>query len=1137
MKCPECQADNREGTTFCTECGSPLGVACATCGAESAPDNKFCGSCGKPLAGAGHPVRILESVSISPPQPLAEKVLGARSVLEGQRRQVTVLFTDIVGYTPLAESLGEEAVYQLMQRVFEQMIDPVHGHEGTVQDLTGDGIMALFGTLVALEDAPVRACRAALNIQQRMQQLEDELEAAHGVRPRLRIGIHTGSVVVGKIGSDLRMEFRALGDTVNLASRLQSLAEPGTVLMSEATYKLVEGYVEGSFVGDRAVKGKTKLQRVYQLHGIKSGITRFDVAVSRGLTRLVGRRPELESLDRCWQEAGEGHVHVADVTGDAGIGKSRLIYEFHKRLGDQNFFFLQGHCTADGRTTPFLPFIEVLRTVFRIGERESRQELERKLRRGLEILGLDPERVLSYLINLLGHEVDGRVFRKEDSEVVGIRTREALQGLLRERCQLSPVVLFIDDLHWIDSASEEILLWAAQSEAKLPLLIICAYRPHYQPPWAGRPNITEVCLEPLSRNSTYELLKERLNTQDLPGELTRLVAEKSEGNPLFAEEIANYLLGRGSLQKDEGVVSFQSVEQGAGLPVTLENLLLDRVDRLEEGPRTVLETASVIGRRFSLHLVQRVLGIDGAIVDYLRDLEREDLIFPDEADGGVKYHFKHVLVQDAVYNTLLKPRREELHEKVAQAIEQTQTDRLNEVADVLAHHFSQTPRAEKTVRYMALAGEKSLQVYSLEEAELHFRQVVELSEAVPGCADDAFLVDVLLNLARIYYFRTDLVGLIEMVERYLPVVEALGDKRRLSRFLFELGYAHVFSARQDVGKPLLERALALGEEIGDEESIGYALMGLMWHYIYWEPPSQDTRETVLRLSDQAVQIGKNLNDVWLASKALLGPAIDRNIYGRPHESRRFCLRLLEMSRETGDPRPRVMGLWSMGFLNAFSFNYEEAVENAEESLRISLSPLDRMCARIAKALALPMLGRVEEGLRMLRDVRSELMAGKFLPLILVFDLNYGAAMLMGGEMAKGVHWIEENMRRFSDWGYRMGRVYGHMILGEIYLQIALGKEKPPFSVILKNLGFIIRTAPVAKGKARFHLEEAVQAFREFDVPAGLAWSLFDLGLLHQSKKRPAEARACLEEAREIAEAVELFALGERIDTALRSLPS
>ena len=322
----------------------------------------------------------------------------AASELEGQRRQVTVLFADMADYTPTAERLGEEAVFGLMRQVIAAMGEAVRANQGKVQTLTGDGMMALFGAPVAIEDAPLKACRAALDIQSEMRRLEAEIEARHGVRPKFRIGINTGPVVVGRVGGGEADEVTALGDTINLAARLEGEAGPGGIVMSEATHGLVEGYVEATFEGARAIKGKTEPQPVYRLDRLKGSLSRFELSVSRGLTALVGRGAELEALHRCWEESRQGGLRIVNVIGEAGLGKSRLVHDFRARLDAETVYSLQGRCTSSGTTTPFLPFIDVVRAVFRIDPDAGRPAAEQRLRRGLELLAIPVEATMPYLM-------------------------------------------------------------------------------------------------------------------------------------------------------------------------------------------------------------------------------------------------------------------------------------------------------------------------------------------------------------------------------------------------------------------------------------------------------------------------------------------------------------------------------------------------------------------------------------------------------------------------------------------------------------------------------------------------------------------------------------------------------------------
>jgi class 3 adenylate cyclase len=385
--------------------------------------------------------------------------------MEAERRQITVLFADMVGFTSYSERSGEEAAFMLMRSLSKLMDGAVRERGGIVRGFTGDGIMAVFGAPVAFEDAPLRAARAALGILQRLKEAGPHLEANHGVRPQLRIGLNTGAAVVGKVDDSADSGVTVLGDTVNFAARLQSLADPNSVFMSEATHRLVQGLVEESFAGEHIVKGKSEPQRVYRLDAVRHGATKFEAAVSRGLSTFVGRERELEVLERGFDHA-RSQLCVFDIVGEPGMGKSRLLHEFRQRIGKERAFILSGSCSPDGRQTPFLPFIEVVRGSFRVSAGEPEKDIAQKLEIGLSSLGLNSPRNLGLLLHLLGLKVPEGALAGLDGVLIGLRTRELLQQLLEVRCGLTPVLMVIEDLHWIDSVSEEVLGKIVDSDTK-----------------------------------------------------------------------------------------------------------------------------------------------------------------------------------------------------------------------------------------------------------------------------------------------------------------------------------------------------------------------------------------------------------------------------------------------------------------------------------------------------------------------------------------------------------------------------------------------------------------------------------------------------------------------------------------------
>jgi class 3 adenylate cyclase len=558
----------------------------------------------------------------------------------------------MVGFTAISERLGEEGTYALIQPIYQLMAGAVKEQGGSVKDFTGDGIMALFGAPEALEDGPLRACRAGLLIHQRLAAAAPAIAAKHGVVPQMRIGINSGLAVVTQIRGE-SAAMTALGDTVNLASRLQTLAEPGTVYLSEATQRLVQGLGETTFAGTHPIKGKAEPQKVYRLNSVREGATRFEAAVGRGLTPYVGREREMEILERGLAQA-RTELRVIDIVAEPGMGKSRLLHEFRQRIGKEQAFILTGSCSTDGRQTPFLPFIEVVRSSFQVRSGEAEIEVVRKLETGLTVLGLHSPENLGLLLSLLGLKPPEGSLTGLDGVLIGLRTRALLLNLLEARRRLSPVVLLIEDLHWIDSVSQEVLGRIVDGEAKLRLLILHTRRPEYEPPWCERPVAITLRLELLPAGEIRRLVQARLGVEAPPTALVRLVTEKAEGNALFAEEILSFLSERGVLRAHDGNVEFDAGAVGAALPASVQSLLTARVDRLAPHDRAVLQAAAVIGRRFDPQLLAVAVDVGEDVDTRLAAMQTLDLVYSEGKSGD--YAFKHALVRDALYQSLLTGR-------------------------------------------------------------------------------------------------------------------------------------------------------------------------------------------------------------------------------------------------------------------------------------------------------------------------------------------------------------------------------------------------------------------------------------------------------------------------------------------------
>lgn len=1115
MKCDRCGIENRNDRKFCQQCGTPLPHVCPNCGSANESDARYCGECGQFLNVEGQAIeKRYVPARIPVPEYLLNKMQGSHIPIEGERRQVTVLFADMQDYTPLAERLGEEKVYEIMNRVYARMLEAVHQYEGVVQELTGDGILALFGAPIALEDAPVRACRSALEIQQQMHALAMEIEAECGVLPRVRIGIHTGPVVVGTVGTNLKMEFKAVGDTVNLASRLESLAEPETIMISEVTHRLVDAYAECTYLGEQKVKGKSAPQKCYRLEGMLASSERFDASIRRGLTPLVGLGHELQVLKENLLKVQQNTVRVVEIIGEAGNGKSRLLYEFKQTLNKDDYLVLEMHCNSSRQSTAFFPVISVLKKIFHLHEHMDSQEITSQVSDGLSKLGLKLDAVLPFLLNLLGIGIRTDEFRGLDAEIIGARTQDALKSVCEAYCHASTTVILIEDLHWIDSATEQLLQSLILADQPQNSLILTTCRPEYVSPWTGHLNVMQLDLAPLTESNCACLVRYFMGETVQSEKIVKSVVKRVEGNPLFAEELSRYLKDTAESEQSEDVQSMPEFGINRPLPESLRDIIMARVDMLGEEPRELLQTMSVIGREFSSALIQKIWSQRKESLNLVNILKDTEMITGSDQDEGEIFYFKHILIQEAVYDSLLNNRRVVLHEQVAQALESHYAGSLSEYAEILAYHWKKSTQPKKAIPYLAMAGDKSLSMYSLEEADQWFQQVVEQIDTSQEFSEHVLLVDVMLKWARVYYYRKDFKGLIRTLEGHLESIESLGDDRRLSLALFWLGFSHYFGARYSTARTLLHKALELGEQQDDLECIGYASLGLM--FVCANLQDESPKESLNHYGAQVLAAVSQLSDVYLEAKYLLCMTIHTIYMGRFCDAAEYCLRMQQLGERASDPRTIAMSQWGLGFVNIFEEQYEEALENAEASLQRSPDPFDKLMARTVDGAARALKGDPVKGLSVLREVRSEMFDAGYIAPLLGVDIPYGAAIALAGNMRAGVRWIQESIERFTELGNKTQPALGRLVLGEIYLQMALGEEKPPLSIVIKNLGFILTNMPFASRRARKYLELAVSEFRQSDVPANLARALLDLALLSQMQNRSDEAEAYLIEASAIA---------------------
>src|SRR5215472_4647320 len=675
--------------------------------------------------------------AFQPPAHLADKIRAQHSAIEGERRQVTVLFGDIAGFTAITEKLDPEDVHEIVRRGFELITTEIHHFEGSINQYGGDGLMALFGAPIAHEDAPRRAVHAALGIQLALRDYSGALERERGLTLQMRIGINTGTVVVGRIGTDLHMEYTAIGDTINLASRLQALARPGSVLISESTHKSVAGFFETLELGELEVKGHAPV-RAFEVLRAHSRRARLDAAVERGLTPLVGRERPLATLAELFADVKAGRGQVAFVSGDAGIGKSRLLLEFRRQLATANedVTWLEGRCVSFGASIPMLPTIEQLRENFRIDENDGEPEIIAKIEQGMRRLGsVEPE--IPYIRYLLAVDPGDPAVLAMDAVARRTRTFHALRALSLRGAAIRPVALVFEDMHWADSSTQEYLDFLMDSVAAARMMLILTHRLEYSPRFGSRSFFSTINLRHLSKEQTLEMAAAFLGGDLFPEELRSALMQKAEGVPLFVEEVTKMLLDLGFIVRQNGNYTTAKAAGELAIPETIQGIIMARLDRLgEDGKRTV-QLASVIGRQFLARLLERVAGLTGKLEGLLRELKALEIIYEQGLIPEPAYIFKHAVIQDVAYNSLLLQQRKELHRAVGAAIEELYRDRLAEHYAELAYHFGRGEDWPKAMRYSTLAGDQSAHAFANSEAIEHYARAIDAVSKLPLAAPGA----------------------------------------------------------------------------------------------------------------------------------------------------------------------------------------------------------------------------------------------------------------------------------------------------------------------------------------------------------------------------------------------------------------
>jgi class 3 adenylate cyclase/tetratricopeptide (TPR) repeat protein/DNA-binding IscR family transcriptional regulator len=928
---------------FCGECGGALALKCRSCGFENLRGMKFCGECGKSLADPAAPVRSPAPRSYTPKH-LAEKILTSRSTLEGERKQVTVLFADVKGSMDLSESIDPEDWHRIMERFFKILTDGVHRFEGTVNQYTGDGIMALFGAPIAHEDHAARACYAALALQEDLRRYANELRIQKVISFSVRMGLNSGEVVVGKIGDDLRMDYTALGHTASLGARMEQIAEPGKCYLTEHTAKLVEGLVALKSLGRLEIKGVREPLGVHELQGIGPLRTRLEVARTRGFSPFVGRDREMATLESALERALEGKAQMVGIVGEPGVGKSRLCSEFLERCRERGLAIFQAHGVSHGKAIPLLPMLELFRNFFAITDQDSAQAAREKIVGRLVPLDESLREFLPLIFDLLGVADPERPAPPMDPASRQRQLHAVVKRVTQMWGRRQPAVTFLEDLHWFDGASEGFLEPIVEALPGTHGLVLVNFRPGYHAAWMQKSYYQQLPLLPLGPEAIAELLRDLLGTDPSLATLADRIQERTGGNPFFIEEVVQALAETGSLEGTKGAYRLARPAAELSLPLTVQAVLAARIDRLAEREKGVLQTAAVIGREFTEPILRRVVELpETELAAALQRLTAAEFIYEEALGPEPEYTFKHPLTQEVANRSQLGERRERLHAEVARAIADLYRDRLDEKAALLAQHWEASGDALEAARWHDRAARWAARSHVMEAVQ-HWRKVRAL---VQRAADSFGVADLDLR-ACLGLLTVASLGLAEEEARVLysagkDLATRKGDLRTLAR----LSSAYAFFL---VGYGLPEESLRYGEEsLALAERLDDPWLKLT------------TREGLLRASIWAGRLQRGLSvaeeglELSEAELERTPPPADTLRYGRfrailsywkgeflcllgrPKEAEGWFNRAIAFARETGDlvlltyfhPDAAVLLYAMLGDAGAMLRHAREAVQAAE----------------------------------------------------------------------------------------------------------------------------------------------------------------------------------------------------------------
>jgi class 3 adenylate cyclase/tetratricopeptide (TPR) repeat protein len=1110
MPCPRCRADNPPGMRFCGQCAGPLPSICASCGASNPPENRYCGQCAASLDRSAR-LRFAAPESYTP-QHLAERILVSKAALEGERKQVTVLFADLKGSMELLADRDPEEARRILDPVLERMMEAVHRYEGTVNQVMGDGIMALFGAPLAHEDHAVRACYAALRMQESIVRYAAELRRTQGVDVQIRIGLNSGDVVVRSIGSDLRMDYTAVGQTTHLAARMEQLARPGTTFITADTLRLAEGYVEVSPIGPVPVKGLSDPVEVYEVIGAGGVQSRLAAAAARGLSRFVGREAELGQLHRAFERARGGRGQLFAVVGEPGVGKSRLFYEFTRSARMQGWLLVEASSVSYGGATGYLPIIGLLQGYFGITPRDDQKQMREKVIGKLFALDRALEPALPALLALLDIPTGDAVWDGLAPLQRRQRTLDAIKRLLLRESQAQPVCVVIEDLHWIDGETQAVLDLLVESLPSVRVLVLVNYRPEYQHGWAGKTYSQQLRMDPLEPENADELLSALLGDDPLLAPLKQTLVQRTEGNPFFLEESVRTLIEAGALSGERGRRRLVKTLDQPQVPATVQAVLAARIDRLPSDDKGLLQVAAVIGKDVPFPLLHVVSGQPEAELQRrLATLRAAEFLYETRLFPDVEYTFKHALTHEVAYGGLLQTHRRALHARIVDGIEALYVGRVTEQVERLAHHAVRGERWASALGYLEQAGARAFQRSAHQEAAAYLEQSITVLAKLPDGPETLRRgIDLRLSL------RNSLFPLGEMNRLGVILREAqrsalvLDDRTRLARTFALLAHFGWSASALKEGHEAVDQALAHAAKAGDQrlDLVARFYLGQLLHAGGHFPRAID----VLTQTIERLEAGLRHDR--------LGMAAPVSIFARTWLA--FCLaetgafdaalvrarEALSIGEETDHPYGIYHGHVALGAVYSERGDRELAIASLERGLGITVrANMPGMIAPSACHLghAYNLAGRAHEAASVLEKFVELDRAKGRKAFLALGTLRLGEACRLAGRDVDAMRWAEEALALAVACEQRGVEARARLFLGAVADDERAAVELGLAMNLARGhgMGPLVAHCHLARGKlarragqsdqAREHFSTASTMYREMDMPFWLETAETEMG--------------------------------------------